>query len=201
MPGNAPRRDVLATLELLRHESRLCREMEDTLFAPNSRIHSFYTKEENLQEITNAEGTKIDPTASGAPGEILIALIAKAGSSASVELSLERRALRGLFGGLNRLGIAVAAGHACIHTIAMCEGRYFAAVWLRWKPYIKHRRDHGHGRERIYAPAESLVHEVAKAMLENLDSQENGHRYWQAIKDDSRPLSQYYSFHGFDETD
>ena len=192
---------IPASLDMLRAEGRRCREMEDILLGPTSKIQSVLLNEKKLVDVTKGNLPNDDPTSGGRPGEILIELSAKDSPVSALELSAERRAIREIFGGFNRLGVAVAASHACVCTIAMCEGRYFAAVWLRWKPYIMHRRDCGNGRERIYAPSESLIHSIAGVMLQNIGGGSNGRRYWDTIQKSTQPLNTYYSFPGFGEPD
>ena len=194
---DARARKIPYTLDLVREEARLCREMEELLLGEGSKIKKMLLENRTLSKITNGEAKQDDPLSPGQPGRILIELTSKTDSLAALDLSAERRAVRGMFGGLNRVGIAVATGHACVRTVAMCEGRYFAAAWFRWKPYVAYRRDRGFGRERVYAPAESLMHAIACTMLENLSTSQNGHRFWEALQNGTEPLSEYYRFDGF----
>jgi|GEM_PF-4701963 len=203
-PAPAP---VTYTLDLLRQECRVVRKMEDELLNANSLIAERRPMVDKLLARPASGTTEEQEDAQGLrqPGFYLIE-IAKWSQKPSEDDKTQlrarvgetRRSVREIFGSMNRLGLAAFAEEACLNSIAMCEGRYLAAVWLRWSEYIKFRRQ-GKGRERIYAVSEHLIWHIADFMLSmplvdaDEDVQDQYAKYWTLVQGSAKPLTEYYS--------
>ncbi|UYV12463.1 MAG: hypothetical protein NCW75_14335 [Phycisphaera sp.] len=204
VPAPAP---VTYTLELLRQECRVVRDMEDRLLNASSLIAEQRPMIDKILALPSSGTAEEHEDAQGLrqPGFYLIE-VAKWAQKPSEDdkahlrarLGEARRSVREIFGGMNRLGLAAHAEDACLSSIAMCEGRYLAAVWLRWSEYIKFRRQ-GKGRERIYSVSEDLIWHIAKFMLSkplvdaDEDVQDQYTKYWTLVQGSAKPLSEYYS--------
>ncbi len=202
------------TIDLLRLECRMCREMEDRLLNASSLYSKMkQTIDTELKNSPDNSGfgsheVREDQQELRHPGFYLIKIGERARrkseddkSDLRADLGEARRSVRDIFGGLNRIGLAVLMGEACLYSISVCEGRYLAAVWLRWSEYIKFRRE-GKGRERVYAAAEHLVWLISQVMLHDLlvdhdeETQSNYNAYWDFVSRSTKPLSEYYSSAG-----